>query len=311
VSNVGTQQEIFNKDVKDRYLSSIPKSQVSSALRLFKVSYLFEMDHGKDLYDLGRKDVRYLLFYLKPSTLKSSGQNITLIRGYIDWAIEEGLYTGLNLLDTVGADWKDQFVRNTLNYFSTSDLDFLINSRKNYQDKAILSLLRTGVSGERFSEIVNLRRSDIHGNTLSLYGLFKSRQLEVSHACIEHCLMACDESSYEKVNGKSLAKSGTTALVENDRVIKSSITKTINFTTASKYIVYRRIESIAEEISRSDLNVDLLRFSGIVEFVMKPEFLELGGLEPILDRFSILDSVSRKDIKNKLLKVPELAGVDF
>jgi site-specific recombinase XerD len=311
VSNVGRQQELFNKDVKERYLSDIPKSQVSAAARIFKTSYTFEMAKGDDLYTLNRPAIRRLMFYLQPSTIKSSLHNLTLIKGYINWAIDEGLIKGLNPMDTVDSEWVEQFVKTYVAYLSTADLDSLVSSRKNYQDKAVISLLRNGVSGEGFSEIVNLRISDIVGNFLFLRGLNSERRLEVTPECTENCLMAYAEEDYEKVNGKSTAKSPSATLVENDRVIKSSITKTINFTTASKYIVYRRVDSIAEELGRPDLNPELIRFSAVVEMclgvISKSGTITLADFDLILERFSILNILSIKDIKKKLVKVPELS----
>lgn len=296
MSNIVYDRKEFT-ETKIKYLTTVPASQVNGICRIFNAVRLFEADHNKELYDFSRSQIRMFLFSLRPSTLKSSEKNYYIIRNFIDWTLYDGVQTGINPIDSVGREWCSQFVRKTLPYLTATELDNLILTRINNQDKAILALLREGVGGYGFDEITNLKLADISNNIAYLMdGSGDNRELAISDTCISYCIEASKETIYTVANGKSSKKNQDAELVSNDFVIKSAITKTIHVLKAHKHIVYRRIASIAKELDMPHLTIDIIRFSSMVDIVIK----EGAITDSLWDRFRIKEKIVKDDLVIKI-----------
>jgi hypothetical protein len=296
MSNIFYKKKEFT-EVKNQYLAIVPPTQINNISRIFKAVQIFEQDHGKELYDFTRNQIRMFLYSLRPSTLKSSEQNYYHIKRFISWAIDEGIVQHSHPIEHVNREWAAQFVNKKLAYINKIELDRIVASRINNQDKAILALLREGVGGYGFDEITNLKLADISNNIAYLMdGSGESRELTLSDTCISHCTEASKETIYTVANGKSSKKSQDAELVSNDFVIKSSITKTINVLKASKYIVYRKIDSIAKEINMPHLSVNMIRFSAMIEYVRA----ESGISDALWDRFRIKEKIVKDDLVIKI-----------
>jgi integrase len=271
MSNVLYSDTLYNEETKNKFLQQYKSNTQKTLLRIFKVSYFLENDLNKDLYSFSREDLRNFMFTLRPSKVRASRQNGNLISSYINWAIDNGYRTGLNPLDTVSNEWYEQFVDlSDQQYFSQSELNEIVDKCTNAQDAAIVQLIMEGVLGEANEELLNLRKNDIDfvDNSLMLRDEIKntSRKIYVSEKCIRICKQALIETEYEKSNGdrKKEIRALSTKLVDNEYVIRSSLTNTKNLEKAEKNIVHRRLAVLSEFFKKPNLTPNNVRYSGML-----------------------------------------------
>jgi integrase len=314
MSNVIYDDEMYNEETKNKYLSLFKPGTKKLLERIFKISCPIEKELEKDLYSFGREDLRRLFYLCMPSTPSASKGNVSYVQKYIQWAIDNGLKKGLNPLDTVDTEWKEQFVIKQVKRFWTEDeIDEMLNPKNlvNAQDRVIIALLFEGVKGQENAEITNLRYRDVDftNGVLSLTDEDGSkREIEVSQKCLAAIQNALSENDYVKRNGKPSVdiRSEKANLIENDYVVRSAHTRTINFEDADKNIVYRRLKIVAEEFEESNLTPTNIFYSGMLAYA-KRLLVERGKLgkeeyEEISRRFNVSQAVIQR-LKTEFLNV--------
>jgi integrase len=322
MSNVLYGNELFNNEIKQEFLQEGYKETTQKTIsRVFKVSNLMEKDLNKDLFLFSREEIRNFLFTLRPSKVSASKQNGNLVGSYITWAIEKGYKKGLNPLDSVAKEWYEQFVdKGDQQYFTETELNEIIDGCQNAQDAIIPQLIMDGVLGEASEELLNLRKNDIdfERNILILRDDINKteRKIPVSERCIRLCRQALGETEYEKSNGEASpdTKSLSTKLVDNEYVIKSSLTNTKNLEKAEKNIVHRRLNVLAVFYSKPNLTPKNIQYSGML-LMAKNLYLENGELSTleyniIADHFNV-PKLNDKEFnlhsyKNEFLNVGKL-----
>lgn len=322
MSNFIYDEELYNRDVKQLFLDEYKANTQKTLLRLFKVSQASERDRQQDLYDFNREQVRKLLYMLKPTKFNASKQNGALISMYMDWAIEQGYRKSINPLDGISKDWYNQFVdTNKVQYFTEDRLNEMIRSCENTQDAVIVRLLMEGAGGEANEELLNLRKQDIDftTNMLMLRDLKRreERILRVSDRCIDLCGKALAASTYEKKNGISSpnTKSPTVHLVENEFVIRSSVTNTENVAKADKNIIHRRMAVLSQFFNEPYFTPLNIRYSGMLmmarDLVVRYGELGPAELNKIAERFHVSRADSTGDqnmyrLKEEFLNITKL-----
>lgn len=319
MSNVVYEDKFYNEEIKQLFISGYGKGTQKILNRMFKVSQQMESDLKKDLYDFTRDQIRKLLFLYAPSTEYSSRANATWVSRYIDWAIEKGYGTGLNPLNGITTEWKNQFVVNINKRFWTyNEIKKILDKRANFQDGCIVALLFNGIRGNSNSEITNLKASDIDtdNNTLTVKDEDGSvRTVSVDDECIKQCVGAVRESVYEKMNGTPSidTKAPTTNLINNEFVVRASNTRTIHVDEAEKNIVHRRLAKIADEIGEPNFTPMNLVNSGML-YLAKELYKTTGRLdqeeyEMIFDKFNERSEQSKYRIKNEFLNLETIKEV--
>src|SRR5690606_12854568 len=122
----------------------------------------------------------------------------------------------------------------------------------------------------------NLKKDDIDSknNRLILNNEANNsgRFLYVSDRTIHLLEKAMDEKTYRKRNGlmKSTPFNNVrdyTDLVDNDYVLRASITKTEGYNKpVDKFVIYRRIEAISKNLGIEDLTAKFIQRSGMIHF---------------------------------------------
>lgn len=282
LSNVLYDNIFYNEAVKEKYL--IETGVTPSIIRIFKASFDLEHFYGKDLYDFNREELRKLLFVLKPTKINSSYLSGMAISRYIDWSIAKGYRKLVNPLSFVARDWYEQFTIEVNTYFTEDFLEEVIKSCKNAQDAVIVCLLKEGIRGEANEEILNLRKNDINfeTNELSLRDDINKtkRILTVSDNCIRLCRQALNESEYEKLNGETdpNIKTPTTKLVDNEFVIKTSLTNAKSIEKADKNIIHRRISMLASQFNEPYFTPMNISYSGML-IMARNIYIKKGRLD--------------------------------
>lgn len=299
MSNLIYDNEFYNKEVKEAYMEQT-KRRVPSVIRIFKVAASMERSYQKDLYDFNRDELKGLFYLLAPTKFNSSYQNAVHVSSYIDWAIEQGYRQKINPLLAVERDYYRQFVIKAKQYFTEQELEDMISQCKNPQDAVIIRLRMEGVGGEGNSEILNLKISDVdqENNVLRLVNdNGEERFLKVSDKCISLCVAAHNQKTYLKRNGayKKNIKAPTTKLVENDYILKTSITKVDNYQRADKFLIHRRLSMLSEYFNQPYLTSTNIGYSGMLMY-MKHIYLEKGGLN-VSDYNAIFNRFGLKEIE--------------
>ncbi|MCM3341710.1 integrase [Paenibacillus sp. MER TA 81-3] len=316
MANIVYENKFYNEEVKRRFMQEYAAGTQKIIARLFKVSQTLENDVNKDLYDFNREQLRRLFYLYLPKTVYSSRANVTWVSKYIDWAIDEGLAHGLNPLDGVAKEWKEQFViKGIKKYWTDQEIDKIILKCVNAQDAVIVSLLFNGVRGVANSELLNLKSEDVDATSNQLTLLDDKgnrRTIAVSEQCIDLCVKALRESEYEKKNGNPSIdiKAPTAWLVENNYVIKSSHTRTEHFNEAEKNIIHRRLSNIAKEIKEPSFTPMNIRYSGMLAMAKNLyaqfERLERSEYKLIMKQFNEESEQSGYRIRNEFLNLPKL-----
>lgn len=278
---------MFNPEIKNEFMLKYKKETKDNFLRIFKVSNEIEKDLNKDLFKFSREEIRRMMFLFQPKTEYSSRNNLTLVKNYIDWSINNGYLVGISPLSGITNDWLAQFVVPSSKKYWTEDEMFDITSPynlENAQDAIVPMLKFYGLGGQGNNEILNLQEQDINEALNMLHvkdtHLEKERNIYVPTKVIKLCQAALRETDYVKSNGnpkKTLKAKVTAKLVENSFIVKSSRTKTYHLEDAEKNIVYRRFEMIQEMTGLPHFTPNNISYSGMI-FKAYQLFNERGGL---------------------------------
>ena len=184
----------------------------------------------------------------------------------------------------------------------------MINKLVNAQDQCIIALLREGVKGQEGSEITKLKKNDVdfEKGILTLTDKdYTQRKLKVSDKCLAIIERAIRENEYLKKNGNpdEDIRSEKAELIQNEFVIRSANTRTINLLEASPYIIYRRLKTLAKELNEPSITPQSIWHSGMIECAWN-SMQEKGEIdyEQIKERFNLTDTVIQRlklDFLNK------------
>lgn len=326
MSNVIYENEFYNKNIKEEYLK---KSNFSPSIaRIFKASAALEEFYEKDLFDFNKDEIKRLLFVLSPSKFIASYHNGMNISGYIDWAIEKTYRKMINPLHIESREFYRQFVAPAKIYFTEDELEYIMKKCRNAQDAVIIRLRMEGVGGEANSELLNLKISDVDQKNNKLNLTNKNgvnRVLRVSEECIKLCIAAFEQKTYLKKNGayKKQTKATTTNLVDNEYIIRSSITKTESFEDAEKFIIHRRLSVLSKYFNEPNLTPLNISYSGMLmmarDLYKEKKRLDNQDVDLILDTFGIRNENDNESgskyyrLRNEFLnedKVRELYKLD-
>ncbi|NBI28659.1 phage lytic cycle repressor MrpR family protein [Chengkuizengella marina] len=279
--------DLYNPETKARFLTKLGNKSQDIYLRIFEVSSEVEYKRKKDLYELNLDDIEIILYTLRPLTNDISHVNGRIVTSYLNWCIEKELIS-TNLLTEKNVDWFSQFVDKDIQlYYSESEIRKIEDNCANYQDNVIVRLLFEGVQGSAMSEIRNVQRKDVNHDTNEIKVRNErgdERIVNVSDRAMNMIQNAFAQIVYIKKNGHMLPDthmSDKTNLVENDYLIRSSLTKTISFNKeVDKIVLYRRIQTIAETLGyeKSSLTAKNIVRSGMI-YEGKKILDEKGSLE--------------------------------
>lgn len=250
--------KMYNPDLKEDFLSTHEENTSHSYSYHFFYSYHIEEECGKDLKEFSENELDKLLMRrAKQTTSMRYFRNFfSVIKTYIDWTIENGYRkSDVNPLSSSlkPMNYKT-YIDEAKVFISEQELNAIENMLNNYQDKVILRLLFEGVRGNKYSELLNLKESDIdfENQRLTLHndkGKKRILNLEGRDRCFHILRGAIKEKIYYAKGGTELKKGkrgvSECPLVETDYVIKNanhSRTEEIN----NESTINRRIKLIKE-----------------------------------------------------------------
>lgn len=264
----------YNSETKLKFLNRYPGNTQISYARIFEKSKKYEESYNKDLSEFRIEEMEYVLHDLKPLTQSASHVNGRILTAYIDWSMigKTNIRSNSSSIKDKSAEWFNQFVDKDIKlYFSDRDIYKLEEKCANYQDMVIIRLLFEGVQGKSLSEIRNLKKHDVDystGRTTLIDEDNSKRIVYLSERAINLIQKSNDLNIYYKKNGEMLStvSGSTTNLVDNNYVIRTSITRTdLVDRPVDKMVIYRRIKTLAESLKGFEhLSANNIVRSGII-----------------------------------------------
>lgn len=303
---------LFNAERKLEFLTdmiesgAIKEKTSTSYLRIFSTSkqdkgtIKIEKELNKDLSEFTLEEMEKVFYNFDANnrnTLESYGR---IISSYLNWNVKKG-YITTNVLSGFKPTDFEKYLTNDEVYLTEAELRRLEDRCDNYQDAVIPRLLFEGLSGKELSEIRNLKKKDVIAERNALIMRNEETNSEttfyVSERTIYLLLKAIEEKTYRKKNGVMEQTQYNnvreyTDLVDNDYVIRASITKTENFhKPVNKFVIYRRIDLLSGVWGIEDLTAKFIQRSGMIHFAhekMKDHGeLTLADLKNIAERFGV------------------------
>lgn len=305
---------IFNAEVKNAYLEEMINdghiTEYSSVRyeRIFKKTQQKEEELNKDLNEFTVEEMEDVLTSFEANNRNTVETYARIISSYLNWCVAKG-YIEKSILADFTPDMFEKYLTNSEVYFTDKQLRRYEDRCENYQDAVIIRLLFMGVGGKQMSEIRNLEKTHIDrkNNKLKLInslsvdkkGLpikFTTRDLPVDDRTIELIDGAIRQQTYVKRNGflKETENNNVrpfTDLVRNNYVVRASITKTENWNVpVDKFVIYRRLQTIAETLPVEDLTAKFIQRSGMVfhaSNLVSDGVLSLDDLKIVADQFNM------------------------
>lgn len=301
---------LYNPDVKNAYLDTISNEGTAKYYaRIFSITSRYEEALGKDLNQFSLEEIEKILYDFESRNRHTVETYGRVISAYLNWCIQQGICDENPLSELTSEDF-DKYVTNEEKYLSEKQLRRYEDLCANYQDAVILRLLFEGVGGKEFSEISNLKVEDVNfkNNTLHLTNSLKTddkgfptkfteRIIKVSDRTMYLIEGAIKQKTYTKRNGFMAQTADNvrdyTDLVENDYVVRASITKNTEYLNSpvDKFVLYRRIQTISETLDIEGLTAKFIQRSGMIyeahKLIGDGDTVTLDDLKIVADRFNL------------------------
>ncbi|QNR65466.1 hypothetical protein IAQ67_16380 [Paenibacillus peoriae] len=273
------QDELYNKDIKERFLSELRSTTKKNYELKLKRACKIEKRLGKDLYDFSLAEIEEVIYYLSPTKLNSAINYGSILRSYIDWACSHGLRKDkLNPLASIGGSkYFEKFVpQQTL--IRDDALRLALSQIASDRDIAIIQGVFEGIMGRKYSELLNLKMKDIdiehkiaHLKNMGAYGDIEERSIVISPFLVRALERANAETTYKSNLGAGSSKRDEAKLKESDYIIKSSKQDQVKSTLISQVVTKFAVKLNLPKLTPYDL-----RNSGML-YMAKNKYIEKKG----------------------------------
>ena len=154
-------KEEFLNDMNNEFSEAI--THVAKSLLLTKITKT-EVDLGKDFFNFSPREIETTLRDFRAKSLGSLNTYWSILCKYLVYANERRDNVDITIVKMLSSKDLEQYVNKVAEkdrYKTRDELHNMLLNGVNPQDQAMLVLLFEGVSGKAYSEIVNLKVSDI------------------------------------------------------------------------------------------------------------------------------------------------------
>lgn len=294
----------YNSEVKLKFLNRYPNNTQTPYARIFEYSKELENKYERDLSEFKISEIEMVLKKLNPLTESASHVNGRIITAYIDWCVENHETNAKdNELKLKPVNYFNQFVDENIKlFYSKKDIERILWDCINPQDAVIIACLFEGIQGKSLAEIRNIKKEHVeqainNDNVIYVYDEDnRKRKVKLEDSTIKLLVDAGRKNEYYKKNNQIENENvGTiTNLVENDYVIRTSITRT-DFANrpADKMVIYRRVKIISDFLDDPCLTAKNIVRSGVI-YEAHLKYLEKGNLT----KEDYLEICAKYDIEN-------------
>jgi integrase len=274
--------KLYNEEIKERFLSNYDNEQTQTTIRnVFSKTELVESVLEKDLYEMNLTELGKCVENTNPFNRNVARSTGRFISQYLTFCIEQGYRnTNINPLKGVNDEFYDKYVDQSRKiHYSFSEFLELIEDPNllNNQDKALLFVLLEGISGEQFSQIRDLKESDIDFENKTVYIKERDYTMQVSDECIKYLEKACNEKTYYNFNSK------TNEFNERELLPSPFVFKTTKSPRSSEgqpvgmSMLYTRMHTIKDLLQAEVLTPNSIKQSGVLWYCLQ-EFQKDGVL---------------------------------
>jgi integrase len=249
-------EKFYNGEIKVEYLNTIKHKDTRNLTAYpFITAGKTEKAFDKDLYDMNIDELGEVMKALAVSSANTAYNHTVKFEQYIDWAYENGhIGSNLNPLSNVNKlEWSKQFVATyKQSAFKRDEILTMCGELVNYVDQAVLLSLFEGISGEGFSELLNLRTKDLKEEN----GVFKAtlyqkdgtfRTIEISELLFN--LLHKTDYELEYINKNGFAennRSNTSKFQESEFIFKKTTRgkqegSLTGFYVNRKFVIYKEL----------------------------------------------------------------------
>lgn len=308
-SNTNVKKLFFNEEIKEEFFNTIKETSQQSYRRIFIITNKFEKALNKDLNQFTLEEVETILYSFNATIRNTVESYARIISSYLNWSVLNG-FTSKNVLSSLTPESFEKYVADESEYLSEANLRKIEDRCANYQDAVILRLIFAGAGSKELSEIRNLKKDDVNfetkqiklTNTLQVDSngkpiKFTERILDVDERTLHLIKGAIEQETYLKSNGEVAPTLHNnirpyTDLVDNDYVVRASITRNDNWNSpVDKYVIYRRMKVMSELLlSEKSLTAKYIQRSGILYSVHDSigyKEVTLDDLKIVADKFNI------------------------
>ncbi|MGD7007703.1 HNH endonuclease [Metabacillus sp. 84] len=270
---------VIRKDIKNDFVNRIHAGG-HIYLNILNSAERKERQYNKNLFHFNLEEIENLMKSYQLNTYNSFRNYAVIIKGYINYCLEMGYTDSSPLEDVFGTVWIKKLAPPPKKYLTDQEVENLISQCKNAQDAVIIRLLFEGICGVKYSEILNLRISDVNIKTgiISLNNNGLIRELKVSDKCIALIKEANAQKIYLNKNGTAI-RGIEAPLIDNEFVVRSTNRGRIgdekNKVIYDKHLIHRRLRSLAECLNLPYSNARFYTDSGKIA-VAKNVYSELG-----------------------------------
>lgn len=273
---------LYNESLKNRYLSTKTSRQAYERELLRTSKY--EKDLGKDLHSFSMEELENIFLdykYYSPNTVLTY---VRYLSDYLNWCCEKG-YSIANPLQSLESDDFNKYVVNRVKYFSKKEFEKWKKTLKSYEDIAVAELLFHGVKGKKYSEIYNLKLSDIDEKekTIRLENVLNTGRKSLErHLKVEELTIQILKKAFRKVANTEQNKNET--LVRHKIVPLGFDKVKPKFIRQSGMVFYGKELINDGELTKSDLVILAERFRESVHNIKG-----IVTMEQIRETYSDLD----------------------
>lgn len=278
--------EMYNPEIKNRYLEEIAESSKGVWKNLFQISYSMESILDRDLYAFSLDEIKELMQDINPKTPAAARSRGSHIKRYINWALGQGLYsTNINILESIELSWFEELVDNTKTLYIEEKTLYDIEEGLLYAQDAVIP--RLAFEGLGLTEIANLHEDMIEWDNNILYLVDDNkgnRILKVSERCMQLIKEAHKQEEYISDNGEAeINKYISMYLCETGYILKnqSKIKNKHQEKAVSVQLIHKRLNVMKEHYNLPYVTSKTLNKSGQIK-MMKDLLLREGQFSNVL-----------------------------
>ncbi|SDG18997.1 hypothetical protein SAMN04244560_01929 [Thermoanaerobacter thermohydrosulfuricus] len=269
--------ELYNQELKERFLEQYPETTRLTYRNIFKKTALKEKELRKDLYQFNLEELDDLLYSLGSTSAQYIATALVVIAKYIDFCLQEGYIgnpAGINYARLINPTLEnlkkyEHGVDRRYRYIDREELQQIINMCVNDQDAVIFALLFEGVMGENLEELINLKVEDCNfmDNILTLRrNNGTKRRISVQQDTMKLINKAINQVEYYRVSDIA---NGVFLLQRTPYVLRPIVSEKVPTEQVSHQIIRNRLKKIAEMYGNPYLNPKNIFRSGMIDYIRR------------------------------------------
>lgn len=304
--------KIYNEEIKERFLNIYDNEGTKSTLRhVFMKSYPEEYRLNKDLASFSLDDIREVVKEANPHNLQTAKSFIRFVKQYISWGVEEGLRKS-NILsfDAITDEWYEGLIDKSKKiHYSYTEFVSLLESMLNGQDQCFLALIYSGLMGKSFSELRQIKVSDINFDSNQIYVKERDEYVTIANPeLMKYVDKAINQDNYFTFNPETGEHNERPLAESGEYLFRNVLSPRTQAGMVNPSVFYTRLNNIKTEFGLDYLTPQAIKQSGILYhcYLMYKEFgkLEYEEFDKLQENYQLpnVNSPSGNYLNTTLIK---------